>query len=275
MRIELLVIDPQGDFCLPAGSGLSGVNGAGSLFVPGADGDMDRLAKMVERLAMKLDDIHVTMDSHRKVDISHPMWWKNSSGAPPDPFTLISVADVEAGVWTTRQPGAHRRSLSYLRELEKTKRYPHVIWPFHCLIGDAGHNLHPNFAAACHEWEEKRYAQVDFVTKGSNPWTEHFSGVRAEVPDPEDPSTQVNMGLINTLEECDILLVAGEARSHCLANTVRDIVESFASPDSVKKIHLLEDATNDVPTFEQYGTKFLKDLVAQGMQTTTTTTFLA
>jgi nicotinamidase/pyrazinamidase len=264
MKIHLLVIDPQNDFCDPNGS----------LYVKGAEADMDRLAKMTARLQGKLDDIHITLDSHRKVDISHPLWWKNSAGQHPTPFSLISASDLADGKWTTTQPGAFKRSMAYLKALEAGKRYPHVIWPEHCLIGDQGHNVYPKLSAIVHEWEDKQFAMADFVTKGSNPWTEHFSAVQAEVPDPEDPSTQVNTGLIRTLEEADIILLAGEARSHCMANTVRDIASNFADPRYIEKLVLLTDATSDVPTFEKYGDQFVKDLVAKGMKTSTTDTFL-
>ena len=44
MNIQLLVIDPQNDFCHPDGS----------LFVPGADDDVERLAAFVESLKRAL-----------------------------------------------------------------------------------------------------------------------------------------------------------------------------------------------------------------------------
>lgn len=263
-KIHLVVIDPQNDFCSPNGS----------LFVPGADEDVKRLAGMVTRLKDKLADIHVTLDSHRKVDISHPMWWKDSSGKNPDPFGVITTQDLKDGKWTTAQPSMFARSLEYLQALEAAGRYPHVIWPYHCLIGDEGHNVVPELSAAIHDWEG-RFAQADFITKGSNPWTEHFSGVKAEVPDPEDPSTQVNTGFIQTLEDADVVLIAGQALSHCLANTVRDIAAEFSDPQYVKKIHLLKDATGNVAGFEQYGEDFVKELSAKGMKVTTTKDFLA
>ena len=265
MKIHLVVIDPQNDFSTPQGS----------LFVQGADQDMSRLALMVKRLGRKIDDIHITMDSHRKVDISHPMWWKDSAGKHPSPFTMITADDVDAGRWTTTQPSAYTRSLKYLRALATGKRYPHVIWPEHCLIGDVGHNVHKDVAEAVHEWEQTRYAMADFVTKGSNPWTEHFSAVQAEVPDPTDPSTQVNTRFIQTLESADIILLAGEALSHCCANTVRDVAKNFSDPRFVEKMVLLTDATSNVTGFEQYGVDFVRDLTAMGMKTSTTTTVLA
>lgn len=264
MKIHLVIIDPQRDFCDPHGS----------LYVPGGEEDMKRLAAMVSRLRDKISDIHVTLDSHRKVDISHPMWWKDSSGKRPDPFTVISAQDLKDGKWTTTQPGFYGRTLEYLQALETSGRYPHVVWPEHCLIGDEGHNVMPELSGAIHEWEE-RFAQAEFITKGSNPWTEHFSGVKAEVPDPEDPTTQVNTKFIQTLEEADIVLMAGEALSHCLANTVRDIAAEFSDPKYVQKIHLLRDATGNVPGFDQYGEDFVKELTAKGMRITTTTEFLA
>lgn len=265
MKIHLVVIDPQNDFSTPQGS----------LFVQGADQDMSRLALMVKRLGKKIDDIHITMDSHRKVDISHPMWWKDSAGKHPSPFTMVTADDVDAGRWTTTQPSAYTRSLKYLRALATGKRYPHVIWPEHCLIGDVGHNVHKDVAEAVHEWEQTRYAMADFVTKGSNPWTEHFSAVQAEVPDPTDPSTQVNTRFIQTLEQADIILLAGEALSHCVANTMRDIAKNFSDPRFVEKVTILTDASSNVTGFDNFGADFLRDLTAMGMKTSTTTTVLA
>ena len=263
LNLHLLVIDPQMDFCDPHGS----------LYVPGADRDMDRLAAMIRRLRSKWTAIHVTLDSHRKVDISHPIWFKDSAGAHPAPFTVISAADLEAGRWSTTRPSAFNRTLEYLRALAATGRYPHVIWPYHCLIGDGGHRVWPELSAAIHEWEE-RFAIADFVTKGSNPWTEHFSAVQAEVPDPSDPTTQLNTELVRTLEQADVVVLAGEALSHCLANTVRDIAKTFADPKYVAKLVLLTDASSNVPGFEGYGESFVRELRALGMKTASSTDWL-
>jgi nicotinamidase/pyrazinamidase len=262
MNTHLLVIDPQNDFCDPNGS----------LYVKGAERDMDRIAALVGRLGNKLNAIHVTLDSHRKVDISHPIWFKDSRGRHPAPLTLIAAADVEKGAWTTTQPSAYGRTLDYLKALDTSGRYPHVIWPYHCLIGDGGHNVWPKLAAAIHDWED-RFAMADFVTKGSNPWTEHFSAVQAEVPDPSDPTTQVNTRLIDTLEHADVVLLAGEALSHCLANTVRDVATKFADPAYVSKLVLLTDASSNVGGFENYGDDFVREMRALGMRTATTTDF--
>lgn len=280
VKIHLLVIDPQKDF----------VDKNGSLSVPGADADMDRLAIFIEKMGTRLADIHATLDSHRIVDISHPGWWRASKGDHPKPFTMLRLENgrimgygpptysVAIGEYTTTRPGSYKRSADYLRQLEATKRYPHVIWPEHCLIGDEGHQVWPSVSAAFHAWERSlltKSATVDFVTKGSNPWTEHFSGVKAEVPDPEDPSTQLNAPLIQVLEDADMIPLGGEALSHCMANTVRDIAEAFSNPKYVEKLWLLRDCTSNVPGFDKFGDDFLRDMQARGMHVTTTTQFLA
>lgn len=262
-QIHLVVIDPQNDFCRPDGA----------LSVPGAAADMDRLALFVSRLKGKLADIHVTLDSHRKVDISHPVWFRDRDGDNPAPFTVITAASVRAGDWTPTLPSTHARTLAYLDALEASGRYPHVIWPEHCLIGSAGHNVVPDLFDALSEWSE-RFALVDFITKGSNPFTEHFSALQAEVPDPADPGTQLNAGLLDTLEQADTILLAGEAGSHCLANTVRDIAAAFRDPTYIKKMVLLTDATSPVPGFESFQDAFIRDMTAAGMRLSTTTDFL-
>jgi nicotinamidase-related amidase len=264
-RIELLVIDPQVDFCDPQ---------RGALYVPGAEEDMRRLAAMVRRLKDKLDDIHVTLDSHHFIHIAHPIFWKDSRGQRPPVFTRISRTDVEEGIWTPTVPGMYRRALDYVRKLEQNGRYELTVWPPHCLIGSPGHAVYPELFAALTEWEE-RFAFVDYVTKGSNILTEHYSAVQADVPDAADASTQINTRLIQTLENADLVAIAGEARTHCLANTVRDIANNFGDDSFVSKLVLLTDASSDIPGFEAHASAFMSEMTGRGMQTSNTTEFLA
>jgi nicotinamidase/pyrazinamidase len=263
MKIELLVIDPQVDFCDPGGS----------LFVPGADQDMTRLAEFISKYKDKFDDAHVTLDSHHLVDIAHPIFWLDSTGKNPAPFTIISVDDVENGVYRTVNPQMQERATDYVHKLASNGRYPLCIWPPHCLIGSDGAKVFPKLFEALIKWEED-FAMVDYVTKGSNFWTEHYSAVQADVPDPDDPDTQLNMRLIQTLQNAEIILLAGEARSHCLANTVTDIADNFGE-ENIKKMVLLEDACSDVPGFEQQGEDFVKNMKVRGMQISTTKDYFA
>jgi nicotinamidase-related amidase len=141
------------------------------------------------------------------------------------------------------------------------------------LIGTPGASVVPELMEALNEWAALKMATVDFVTKGSNPFTEQYSAVRAEVPDPNDASTQLNTALIQTIEQADILVWAGEAGSHCLANTMRDTFDAFG-PDSVKKSVVLIDATSPVKGFEKNQDDFFKEFENKGVKFAKTTDFL-
>lgn len=269
VKAHLLIIDPQEDFCNP--------NGA--LYVKNAEHDMTRLAAMIRRLGQKIDDIHVTLDQHHLVDVAHPAFWKDSSGKHPNPSTMISHKDVIDGVWSPVIASATRRMMDYTKALEDSGRYPLCVWPPHCLIGSQGAIVVPEVMDALNEWAAGGPAIVDFVSKGSNIWTEHYSAAKAEVPDPNDPTTQLNTRLVSTLEEADLILVAGEAGSHCLANTVRDIADAFSDESIIAKMVLLEDATSPVVIpgvidFTQAQEDFVKELTAKGMQLSKTTEIL-
>jgi nicotinamidase/pyrazinamidase len=264
-RVHLLVIDPQNDFS----------DSKGNLFVAGADRDMkEPLPNLVKRVKGKLKGISVTLDSHHPVHIAHPIFWKDSAGNHPAPFTLISVADVKNGKWTPVRPSLTKRALEYVEALEKGGRYVLVIWPPHCLIGSWGHNVVPELHAELTAWENE-FKMVNYVTKGSNPYTEHYSAIQADVPDPTDPGTQINSDLIRTLvNDADIVAIAGEASSHCVANTVRDIVKNFGDPKYAQKLVLLTDAMSAVGGFEKLADDFFNEMKALGVGMSTTTDFL-
>ena len=123
------------------------------------------------------------------------------------------------------------------------------------------------------KWEESNYAMVDYVTKGSNFMTEHYSAVQADVPDPEDPNTHLNENLIEILKTADEIIWTGEALSHCVANTIRDIANNFGE-ENIKKMVLLTDATSNVTGFEQMGEDFMKEMTGRGMRTSTTVEYM-
>jgi nicotinamidase-related amidase len=264
MTVHGLIIDPQEDFCNPA---------TGTLYVPGAEKDMERLAGLVRRIGDRVSAIHVTLDSHHHLHIAHPVWWVDTAGRHPDPFTIITVADVISGRWRAAHPEAQERSRAYVQALAQHGRYPLCIWPYHCLIGSHGHAVAPVLFAALTEWEAG-FRAVDHVMKGSNIWTEHYSAIRADVPDPSDPSTHPNRRLLDSLEAADVIFVAGEASSHCVANTVRDLAEEMGEEAFLRKLVLLTDATSAVRGFEANAEEFVQKMTARGMQTATTAEFL-
>lgn len=260
---HLLIIDPQIDFCDP--------NGA--LFVQGAPDDMSRLVDFINRVSNKIRQIHVTLDSHQDFDIGHGLFWVDSNGKHPDPFTIISASDVRDGVWRTKIPSLQSRATKYVETLESNGRYDLMIWPYHCLIGSTGHQVYPALHEQLRKWSRDNVKTVNYVSKGSNPFTEHYSAVAADVPDPSDPSTHINQRLIDVLQSADNVLIAGEASSHCVLNTVKDIADNFGD-DNVKKLIWLSDATSPVihpvVDFPKIANDFVNEMAQRGMRISTT-----
>lgn len=260
-RIHLVIIDPQNDFCdLPDAYRPQGV--APALPVAGAHADMLRLAALIERGGAGLTDISLTLDTHQRLDIAHPTFWRQGDGAPLQPFTQIAAADVRAGRYLPRQAEALERTLAYLDALEAAGRYTHMVWPVHCELGTWGHNVHVDVRRAYNRWEDERVAGVDKVVKGTNPWTEHFSAIQAEVPDPDDPATLLNAAFLARLRQADRILIAGEAGSHCVKASTEHIV---ANLDPVR-LTLLTDCMSPVAGFEAQYRAFVADMRAQGVQ---------
>lgn len=272
-KIQLLVIDPQNDFCdLPeAWQGWDPVSGerlAPALPVQGAHADMLRLASLIRAGQAGLSEVVVTLDSHHRVDVAHPAYWQQGDGSAVAPFTTIAAQQVRDGRFRPRDALAQARTLAYLDALESQGRYGLMVWPVHCEIGTWGHNVHAAVRDACSQWAVAHLRTVQFVHKGSNPWTEHYSALQAEVPDASDPDTQLNRDLIAELDRADMLLIAGEASSHCVKATTEHLVDNLPSGD-LSKIVLITDCMSPVGGFEAQGAAFLDRMRARGVRLTT------
>ena len=227
----LLVIDAQVDFCDVPNAALP---------VDGAVKDIERISSFIGRVSP--DSIFASLDSHYSLDISHPKWWKDSMGNNVSPFTLITSDDIQNGKYTPRIDPVG--SLNYVKQLEANGEFSHFIWPEHCLIGTAGHALHPIFFDAISDWMNKKLKWAMFINKGINPCTEHFGIFRANVPITNDSTTTVNQAIFNTLKQFGTVFLSGEARSHCVANSLKQIIE--IAPDLLPKLVILEDCMSDV-----------------------------
>jgi nicotinamidase/pyrazinamidase len=270
---QLLIIDPQNDFCdVPAAwcpvDPLGGAVIGPALPVPGAHQDMLRTAELIRAAGDALDEITITLDSHHRVDIAHPTFWRQPDGADVSPFTTITAAQARAGQFQPRDPAALPRTLAYLDELESRGRYTLMVWPVHCEIGSWGHNVHAAVRAAYNEWEQARLRGVRKVTKGENPWTEHYSAIQAEVPDTGDEHTQINTALLAQLDRAGLLLIAGEASSHCVRATTEHIVAELPG-GRPERIVLLTDCMSPVTGFEAQHEAFLDEMRARGVRTMT------
>ena len=269
-KLHLLIIDPQNDFCdLPAGycpvDPVSGQVRTPALPVTGAHQDMLRLARLINYGRAALSEISITLDSHHRYDIAHPTFWQRADGGAVSPFSEISAAAVRSGEYLPRQPVALTRVLHYLDQLEATGRYRLMVWPLHCEIGSWGHNVHEDVRQAYAQWEDAHQRVVHKLNKGSNPWTEHYSAVMAEVPDADDPETALNTAFIARLARADVIYVAGEAGSHCVKATVEHIVAHIGA-DKVARLALITDCMSPVAGFEAAYQDFLQAMQARGVR---------
>ena len=264
---HLLIIDPQNDFCdLPAEYCPTLKEGMllPALPVPGAHQDMLRMAKFIDQAGRWIDEITITLDSHQRVDIAHPAFWRQGD-LPVAPFTQIYASDVRAGKYLPRDTNGFERVLSYLDVLENEGRYVHMVWPVHCEIGTWGHNVHIDVRFSYNAWEEKFIKNVGKISKGFNPWTEHYSAIRAEVPDPEDETTQLNKHFIAKLKQADQIFIAGEASSHCVKATTEHILENMF-PEEIRKLVLLIDCMSPVAGFEKQHQSFIESMQLRGVR---------
>lgn len=256
--LHLLIIDPQNDFCdLPAAPSGDGVALAPALPVPGAHGDMLRLADLIDAGRHGLSALSVTLDAHHRYDIAHPTFWIGADGQSPAPFTQIAADDVRAGRFLPR-------ALAYLDALEATGRYRLMVWPVHCEIGTWGQNVHAAVRAAYNRWEDARQDVVAKISKGANPWSEHYSALMAEVPDAADPASQRNDALLARLARSDRVSIGGEAGSHCVRASTEHTVGRFGAgrPERV----LLTDCMSPVAGFEAPYQDFLRAMQSRGVR---------
>jgi nicotinamidase-related amidase len=155
--------------------------------------------------------------------------------------------------------------MAYLDALEAAGRYNLMVWPTHCEMGSWGHNVHADVRAAYNRWEERSLAIVNKVSKGTNPWTEHYSAIQAEVPDADDDSTQLNYEFIDMLGQADQVYITGEAASHCVKATTEHIVENWDAAQ-LSKLVLVTDCMSAVTGFDEQYQGFINDMKARGVQ---------
>ncbi len=256
MRIALMVIDAQNTFCLPDFE----------LFVGGRSGkgaieDNVRLAEFIYRNLGVLTEIDPTMDTHTAMQIFHPLFWVNDEGRHPAPATMISLADVQSGKWKVNPGvaasiakgnymGLARYALHYVKKLTDGGKYPLMVWPYHAMLGGIGHSIVSVLEEAMFFHNVARLSQTGFEIKGGNPLTENYSVLRPEVLDDTEgrPIAQKNTRFIKKLMDFDVVVIAGQAKSHCVAWTIDDLLNEIMAKDPAlaKKVYLLEDCTSPV-----------------------------
>lgn len=287
-KIHLIGIDWQHDFCHEGEKGYDHANPdpnplidlakrPGNLAVTGAQADAYRFAELVNKAGHKIDDISMTMDSHRTIHIAHPCFWRDESGNMPSPFTVILKDDVcgKNPKWRPYNPSNQKWCEEYVTKLEQKGRNALCIWPPHCIIGTYGWQLYHPVAEAIQNYERKEWATINWLIKGDDPYTEWYSAVHADVEIPSNTKTMLNTSFIDTFRNSDLILMTGQALSHCLRWSFEDIF-TVLGDKAVRKFMLITDTTSPVglPCFIDDAKKFVQKYTALGMQTCTVDEFL-
>jgi nicotinamidase-related amidase len=255
VAICLVCVDVQNTFCLPGFE----------LFVAGRSGtgavdDNRRLCEFVYRNLDVITQIVPTLDTHMAMQIFHAVFLVDPDGNHPPPYTLVTVQDVFDGRWrpnpdVVRALGleeeyVRRYLVHYVQRLARGGKYALTVWPYHAMLGGIGHALVPAVEEAVFFHAIARRSQPDFRVKGNNPLTEHYSILGPEVVDDQHGNAigEKNRQLIEKLLGFDAVLIAGQAKSHCVAWTIDDLLTGITAVDRklAEKVYLLEDCTSPV-----------------------------
>lgn len=254
-RTWLMLIDVQNTFCIPEFE----------LYVAGRSGrgaveDNLRLCQFIYRNLGKISHITATLDTHQTMQVFHALFFVDKDGNHPAPYTDIHASELRAGKWTFNPALAVQFNLApeygqqmmihYAEELEKKSKFALTIWPYHAMLGGVGHALVSSVEEALFFHSIARVAQPELEIKGEKPFTENYSVIGPEVlTGPMGETLGVhNQKFIEQLQQFDRLIIAGQAKSHCVAWTVSDLLEDIALLDLelAKKVYLLEDCTSPV-----------------------------
>ena len=236
-RRALVIVDPQNDFC----------HIDGSLYVGGADLDMERLAKHVKDNPKAYTDIFVSLDSHDTTAIFHPKFWIDKNSEHPAPYTMITIADLVSGTWTPASPANYelaKRNLSIIKDKELGFL---MVWPEHCVVSTWGHHISEVLTDALAVWRENTGNPVRYIFKGEHPYTDQFSIF--EGVDPSWCETEFKEYIFEQLHSCFSVTFAGEALSHCVEESIKSFVNRLAGDPH--NIRLLVDCTSPVAGFDR------------------------
>jgi len=254
-RVCLMLVDVQNTFSIPEFE----------LYVGGATGrgaveDNQRLGEFIYRNIPSITQVCSTMDTHQAVQIFHSIFLVSEDGGHPGPYTLVSLNDIEKGVWRFNRQLSENLKIDdgygqaylehYARMLKEGGKYDLTIWPYHAMLGGIGHALVSAVEKAVFFHGICRFSQPDFQLKGDHPFTESYSVLRPEISAGLDNNElpEKNQLLIDRLLAFDAVIIAGQAKSHCVAWTVEDLLVEIEQKDPAlaAKIYILEDCTSPV-----------------------------
>ncbi len=270
--VALTIIDQQKTFCLSDGE-LS--------IAPASVGDSVNICDFIYRNMRVLSDIIVTLDSHYLFQIFHPPFWIDKDGKHPAGFTLILPGDIGKTWFVNPEmaylilgdmkylPWLQSYVIHYTEELARLGKPPLVVWPIHARLGSPGHALVPSVQVAIDCHDIARYSKTQYRIKGDLPLSEYYSPFGTEVSRAHDGTVvgEESDKAIEDLLKYEVLIIAGEAESHCVRAAIYDILKKIRMQDAnlAKRIYILSDCTSPVPGFEKQGQEAIEDFRKAGM----------
>jgi nicotinamidase-related amidase len=277
--LHLLLIDCQKDFCLPEGT----------LYVAGRSGDgairdSARMAEFIYGNLDKIKNITTTLDTHFAYQLFFSSFWVDAQDNPVPPYTVITAEMVRSGqakpnpsvAWWLCQGNytwlCHQVQF-YCEQLEAEGKYALYLWPPHCILGSDGHALVGVIHEARMFHSFVRGTQSHCEVKGGNPLTENYSVLRPEVLRRHDgpPLAQKNTNFLKTLMNADAVVIAGQAASHCVRSSIRDLLDEILAQDPrlAEKVYILGDCMSAVVVpgadFTPQAEQALAEFAAAGM----------
>jgi nicotinamidase-related amidase len=254
-KIALILIDIQNTFCIPGFE----------LFVGGRSGtgavdDNNRLVQFIYQNLGAITHISLTLDTHQATQIFHPVFLVDENGEHPPPYTLVTAEDIREGRWKFNAILAEDLNIDarygqsqlehYTSQLAKKEKFDLTIWPYHAMLGGIGHALVASIEEVVFFHTISRYSRPDFEIKGASPFTEHYSAIGPEVLRGARGESlgEKSDKIFQKVQKFDAVLLAGQAKSHCVAWTISDLLDQIQSndPKLAGKVYLLEDCTSPV-----------------------------
>jgi nicotinamidase/pyrazinamidase len=282
---RLVICDPHMDLCDTIGC-------KAAIPIPGSGVALEKTATLIDRVGYiglnPLTGISVILEQNRAVSICHAIFWEDSSGKTPDPYTCIYHQDIVSGRWKPKLPGVtlpqiNNRSilehcLLYTQRIESKGNYPLMIVPEYCLIGTVGQTIVPELMNTLLYWEREEYAAVDFVNKTSNNFVDQIGGLVAEMKIRADKSTGIDQTFLEQLGSADVIGFCGTDLSHGVRYTV-DQAMKYLSAEHYPKMHILEDCCGMIPKigeldFPALTKQWLVEVQAKGVQVIQSPQFL-
>lgn len=266
-HVTLLIVDAQNTFCIPDFE----------LYVGGRSGtgavdDNRRLCEFIYRNLGVITQIAPTMDTHATMQIFHRTFFVNAQGEHPTPIVdpiPVTSATLRSGQWKVNPEiawslsedkakaavaktynGLQQHAIHYCSTLEKEGKFGLTIWPYHAMLGGIGHALVSAVEEAGYFHSMARASMMWPEIKGNKVLTENYSILRPEVliGHGGNAIAQKNTKFIRTLLRSHRVIIAGQAKSHCVAWTIADLLSEIKAqdPELAKKVYLLEDCTSPV-----------------------------